>query len=91
MNEVMIEFPITMNVSVGDLVKLINQCDLDSTDNDVVSIVLDYLKVDNLRLDIDECLLIEGDDDLHFQSFSGLGSKTELTKVVKNKLKVIRG
>jgi hypothetical protein len=91
MNEVMIEFPTTMKVSVSDLVKLINQCDLDFTDDDVVSIVWNYLKVDNLYFELTDCLEDEDDDNLYVNINSGLGSKTELTKIVKDKLKVVRG
>jgi len=87
----MIEFPTTMKVSVSDLVKLINQCDLDFTDDDVVSIVWNYLKVDNLYFELTDCLEDEDDDNLYVNINSGLGSKTELTKIVKDKLKVVRG
>ena len=50
-----IEYPTKIKVSVGDLNKIMNECGLDSTDDDVVEIVYDYMRPQpSVELDFSE-------------------------------------
>ena len=90
-----IEYPTKLKVSVGDLNKIMDECGLDSTDNEVVEIVYSYMRPQYpIELDFSEVRKYENGDDIisgelvdHSMS---IFEKSDLIEFVEKTLKVMK-